>query len=551
MIGLDCVRRVGTDNLQFKSGNSTSVRSLGLGVKPIATELEPTFEAGRRQRTEALMTNRRLTLIPTLLLIAAFLHGFTWAQDIPAKLDALFTSPLYPVNGNVLVAEHGTAIYKKSFGFADARSKRLSTAASRFQLASVTKVFTSTAVLQLRDRGKLRLDDPFAKYFPEFPYPEITVRQLLSHTAGLPDFQIFEELVEADPSKTFTNADVIPALQRWKQPLMFKPGEAWSYSNPGYCLLALLVEKSSGLRFEDYVRHHIFAPAGMTESYFDTDTRPSPDANKAMEQRYALLIDKDLQSVEKSKWQGFVGNGGLISTTGELLRFDSALYSGALLKTQTLEEAFTPARLTNGQSAQTDTLNAFYGLGWFILNTDSDGKIVWHGGGRPGVVTVFLRNISKQQTVVVLDNSFNRETYRIGFNAMNILNGKPVAMRKKSLVRDYARALIEAGSDAAFCRLVELRSDSERYVLDEEEMNDLALQLLYAGASPNHNELAVDVARLNIAFFPESFNVYDTYGEILAALGRKELAIAMYRKSIEMNPNNESGKRALEELDKK
>lgn len=494
------------------------------------------------------METWRPSLIPTLLLIAAVLQGVTWAQDIPAQLDGLFTSPLYPVNGNVLVAEHGTAIYKKSFGFADAKRERPNTAASRFQLASVTKIFTSTAVLQLLDKGKLRLDNPFAKYFPEFPYPEITVRQLLSHTAGLPDFQIFEELVEADPSKTFTNADVIPALIRWKQPLAFKPGEAWSYSNPGYCLLALLVEKSSGLKFEDYVRQHIFAPAGMTESYFDTDLRSSPDANKAMEQQYPLLIDKDLQPVEKSKWQGFVGNGGLISTTGDLLRFDKALYSGALLKPHTLEEAFTPAKLTNGQSAQTDTLSALYGLGWFILDTESVGKIVWHGGGRPGVVTMFLRNISKLQTVVVLDNSFNRETYRIGFNAINILNRKPVSIRKKSLVRDYARALIETGSDAAFCKLVALRSDSERYFLDEEEMNDLALQLLYAGTSPNHNDLAVEVARLNIAFFPESFNVYDTYGEILAALGRKELAIAMYRKSIEMNPKNESGKRALEEL---
>ena len=470
------------------------------------------------------------------------------AQTIPEQLDRLFTSRQYPVNGNVLVAENGKTIYKRSFGFADAKNKLLNNEDSRFQLASITKIFTSTAVLQIRDKGKLNLDDPYIKYFPDFPYPEITIRHLLSHTSGLPDLQIFEDLVEKYPDKAFTNADVIPALKMWKKPLQSKPGEAWSYSNSGYCLLALLIEKLSGTKFEDYVREQIFTPAKMNDSYFETDDLASSDSKKAKEQRYPLIFDTELKGVADEKWKRITGNGGIISTTDDLLKFDQALYSGKLLKQSSMDEAFTPEKLTNGKNARTSTLDALYGLGWFIFEDESAGKIVWHGGGRPGIATVLLRNLTRRQTVVVFDNSFNRETYRIGVNAMNILNGKAIDIRKKSLAHDYALTLIEKGADAAFCKLIELKSNTATYYLDEDEMNDLALQLLYAGTSANHNELALEVAKLNIAFFPDSFNVYDTYGEILAKIGTKEMAIEMYRKSIFINPKNEGGKKALAKL---
>lgn len=469
-------------------------------------------------------------------------------QTLSSQLDDLFTSGQYPVNGNVLVAEKGKPVYKRSFGSADAGKHLLNDEYTRFQLASVTKIFTSTAVLQLRDAGKLGLDDPFVKYFPEFPYPRMTIRQLLSHTSGLPDFQIFEDPVEKDPARVFSNEDIIPALRAWKKPLPFQPGDGWSYSNPGYCLLASLVEKLSGVQFEAYVRRHIFEPAKMSDSYFETDQLARLDGKRAAEQTYRLLFDKELQAVRAEKWKSFKGNGGIISTTGDLLKFDRALYAGTYLKRSTLDEAFTPAKLNNGTNVKTDTLGAFYGLGWFVFEGEPTGKIVWHGGGRPGIVTVFLRDIDKDRTVIVLDNSFNRETYRTGLNALNILSGQPLSVRKRSLVRDYALTLIEKGEDAAYCRLIELRSDTAKYYVDEDDMNDLALQLLYAGRSANHNDLALATARLNIALFPESFNVYDSYGEILAKLGQKDLAISMYKRSIVLNPANEGGKRALAEL---
>lgn len=471
-------------------------------------------------------------------------------QALPAQLERIFTLPNSPINGNVLVVDNGQVIYQKSFGFADVRNKLLNNQSSRFDLASITKTFTSTAILRLKDEGKLKLDDPFVKYFPDFPYPEIKIRHLLSHTSGLPDFQIFEESVKKNPNKVLTNAAVIPALQEWKKPLGFKAGESWSYSNSGYCLLALLVEKLSESKFEVFIRQHIFEPAQMKESYFETEIRQNADPNRAYNQRYPFLYSDQLEIVNgKPKWNSLIGNGGIISTTNDLLKFDQALYSGKILKLSTLEEAFTPMKLNSGENARSDSLdNAFYGLGWFIFEDESAGKIVWHGGGRPGVVDIFLRNVTKKQTVIVLDNSFNRAVYRIGANAMNILNNKPLVPRKTSLVHSYGVTLVEKGIDEAFSNLIELKSDTDNYYLDEEEMNGLAYQLFYQASFPNHADLASEVAKLNTAFFPNSFNVYDTYGEILAKTGKKEAAILMYKKSISLNPNNEDGKKALAEL---
>ena len=138
------------------------------------------------------MKAKTFKLLSAFLVPAVFCVSNTVSQTVPEQLEGLFTSTQYPVNGNVLVAEKGKVIYKKSFGFADAKNKLPNREDSKFQLASITKIFTSTAVLQLRDKGKLNLDDPLVRHFPEFPYPDITIRHLLSHTSGLPDFQIFE-----------------------------------------------------------------------------------------------------------------------------------------------------------------------------------------------------------------------------------------------------------------------------------------------------------------------------------------------------------------------
>lgn len=488
------------------------------------------------------------------------INTYAIAQETQMRLDSFFQSvhKYGQINGSVLVADKGNIIYEKSFGFADFENEIPNSNNTGFMLASISKVFTSTAVLQLRDKGKFKLDDPLVKYFTNFPYHGITIRNLLSHTSGLPDYQLYEEQIDKNPYKVFTNKDLLPSLKIWTKQLSFKPGEKWEYSNTNFCLLALLVEKVSGITFQQYVQRYIFAPAKMSSTYFSRNPAKADKSNRAINYEYPFLFSDRLQNVDslkKYRWRtynasGFVGQGNVIATASDMLRFDNALYSGKLLKRSTLNEAFTPAKLSDGENtnATIGIGKASYGLGWFIFADTSSGKIVWHTGGQPGALSIFIRNITKRQTVIMFDNTFNRSIYGNGVTALAILNNKEVIIRKKSLTLEYGQTLVAGGVDAAFCKLECLKADSAHYYLSEDDMNELGLQLLYAATFSNHKELSLEVLKLNTLLFPFSFNTYDSYGEALVSIGKTKDAIYMYKKSIELNPNNEGGKQALKRL---
>lgn len=514
-------------------------------------------------KTHLIYKQKRMKLSFLFTLISIICSFKSYAQNIPERLDSFFNSvsSYRQINGSILVAENGSIIYKKSFGFADLENKIANSDSTEFTLASVSKVFTSTAILLLRDKGKLKLDDAFIKYFSDFPYPDITIRNLLSHTSGLPDYELYEKQINDNPNKIFSNKDVLPALKIWNQPLNSEPEVKWKYSNTNFCLLALLIEKLSGLRFEKYVQKNIFIPSKMYNTFFQKDASHLEDKNRAINYEHPFLYSseyRNVDSIKQYRWRlynssGFVGQGNILTTTVDLLKFDDALYSGKLLKLSTLEEAFTPTKLKNGEHANADIGigKASYGLGWFIFNDIANGKIVWHTGGQPGALSIFLRNITKKQTVIMFDNAFHKSLYTNGVNAIDILNNQPVITKKISLTQDYGSTLAEKGVDVAFCELQKLRADSMHYYLNEDDMNELGLRLLHEASFNGHNELALEVLKLNTLLFPKSFNTYDSYGEALAKTGKEEEAIFMYKKSLEMNPENEGGKKALDELQKK
>lgn len=475
------------------------------------------------------------------------------------RLDSLF-STLYrydQFNGNILVAGKGSMIYKKSFGLANTGNGIPNTDSTEFPLASVSKTFTSTAILQLLEKKKLLLDAPCQQYLPGFPYPGITIRHLLTHTSGLPDYELYDPMIKENPGKVFTNADVMPALINWRQPLA-EPGKKWSYSNTNYSLLAILIERLSGMSFQGYLQRFIFTPAGMYHTYFQADPFKVLNGNRVVNYEYPWLFSAAVQPVDSIpryktrlyNLAGFTGQGNIMTTTGDMLRFDEALYTGRLLKQQTLQLAFAPAILNNGDTALAASSigKAGYGLGWFIFRDTSAGKIVWHGGGVPGGLSIFMRNLSRNQAVIAFDNKFNLSLYRQGANAMNLINGLPAVNRTQSLIRKFAQALQSQGIDQALCTLLALRTDTLHYSFSEDDMNELGLQLLYAAKFEGHIELALQVLRLNILLYPSGFNTYDSYGEALAYTGKKQEAIFMYKRSIELNPGNEGGKRALKEL---
>ena len=353
------------------------------------------------------------------------LHG----QSIPAQLDSLFhqisTDPQIRFNGVVLVAGNDKIIYQNAIGYSNISTQKNNTIHTRFQLASLSKVFTATAIMQLVEKGDIQLDDALTKYLPTFPYTGITIRQILSHVSGLPDFR---EVYREKSPHALHNSDMIPALIQFGPPSS-APGTGWHYSSMGYALLANLVEKISGQSFPEYIQEHICKPAGMLHSYVLSPYMLNPDSLRAINyfsnSPGALTADDSIKLVLESPWQTIVGPGLMVSSAEDLLSFSEALFASKILSAKSQAEMYTIVKLKDGNNAKLDRAPIYAALGWGVDIDQSSGKIVSHNGGSMGIATILLRNLKTHQTVIVLENTDNMGILAFGVNAMNILSGKP------------------------------------------------------------------------------------------------------------------------------
>lgn len=495
--------------------------------------------------------------ISKLILLCIFCTGTvcTNAQNGQTSLKGYFSAleKNQQFNGNILIAEDGKIIYQASFGNADNDTKRLNTPRSVFPIMSITKTFTATAILQLQEKGKLRVTDFVNRYLPEFPYSTITIRHLLSHTSGLPSCQpLFDSLRLRQPDKIFTNADILPRYAALRPPLQYQPGENGNYDNINFIFLAILIEKVSGISYHDFVQKNILDHAGMTHTIFPEINfnryNQKEKVNLSLPSYYPHIYSTTLENADTSIMEkfwhnyNFMGFGEILSTTGDLFKYDQALYNGKLLKQKTLDGAFQHVNLNNGSDNPVGN-----GLGWNIQKDSTYGKIVLHGGGGMGLSAVLLRNISKHQTVIIIDNNHGQDglfVNSIAMDAIKILNGERVKSIGKSLAAEYGKTLVTMGTLQADKVLNKLLKDTINYNLSEEEFNSLGYDLL------KNNKLAeaIETFRINTQLFPSSWNAYDSYGEALLKNGNKQGAIKMYKKSIELNPNNEGGKKALYKL---
>lgn len=345
------------------------------------------------------------SVVNTLLLLALLLQGCQPRQathrDQSARLDSLF-STIPDLSGVVLVAEKGKPVYHKAFGFRDFAERIPMDTTTIFELASVSKQFTAMIIMMLQEGGQLNFDDPVDKYLPSLPYKNITIRNLLNHTSGLPDYQaIMDE--HWDKSRAAGNADILEYLSRYHPDKHFEPGDQYEYSNTGYVLLASIAEIASGKDFIDLCRTRIFAAVGMPSTDIRSPEEKALLSNLAIghiyipEQHRYLRADS-FPSSDYTIWLGSrKGPGRVTSTTSDLLKWDQALYSGSLVKNATLEQAFTPARLNN------DSLS-YYGFGWEIRTHPALGKVVWHTGSNPGYKNIIIRYRDINKTVIMLCN---------------------------------------------------------------------------------------------------------------------------------------------------
>ena len=491
-----------------------------------------------------------------MIFTALFVLGQSKQKAIDDYCKALVKNQQF--SGNVLVIENNKIVYENSFGYADYTTKTLNTVNIRFPIASISKIFTATAILQLKEKGRLNITDPVSQYLPEFPYPEVTIKHLLSHTSGLPPYNaFFDKARKENPDKTFTNKDFIPGIVANKQPLVYQPGEKGNYDNINFLVLALIVEKVSGMPYKNFIEKNILQPAGMAE----TSLFPLPEQFDGRKIKDFAFPHVYLHSYEttpvksnsipyvREYWHsyGFNGFADYVSTVRDLWKFDNALYKNTLLKQQTLEEAFVPTKLNSGENN-----SDYFGLGWEIEKDTSLGKLVYHSGAAMGLSSNILRNITKRQTVIIFDNAhFN--AHENASKLMMLLNGVSVDMPKKSIAKLYGHTLLSKGTIAANEILEKLKKDTANYYLSEDEMNTLGYDFM-GNSNPYHlpeqhfYKQAVETLKTNVNLFPNSWNAYDSYAEALLADGQKKEAIKMYQKSIELNPKNEGGKKILDQL---
>jgi CubicO group peptidase (beta-lactamase class C family) len=344
----------------------------------------------------------------TILIVAytLLLNLVLNAQDRALQFDSVFSS-LYSAGkftGNVLIAENGKPIFQKSYGKAF-REKGLDlNNESVFELASVSKQFTAMGIMILKKQGKLNYTDSLRKFFPGLPYHNISIRQLLNHTSGLPDYMDLAE-VHWDSTKIMTNAMMIQLLIEKKPPLLFLPGERWEYSNTGYALLGSIIEKASGQSFKDFMAEHIYKPLGMnsTQVYHKRLEKRSID-NYA----YGYVKDDSLGYIMADSsaqvaslvysLDGIFGDGIINSTTTDLLKWDQALYTEKLVSKKMLQEAFSPAPLNNGKTYG-------YGFGWLLVESKDFGSYMMHSGGWPGYATWIERHPKSNKTIILLANA--------------------------------------------------------------------------------------------------------------------------------------------------
>lgn len=331
-------------------------------------------------------------------------------------------------NGAVAVKYNGDLIFKKGYGTGNFETNTPFTPASQTELGSMSKQFTATAIMILWKDGKLQLTDHLNKYFdPPLPYKNITIEELLSHQSGLPAYPgLFDH--GWDPKKMATNKDIVTLLRKYHPASLFKPGTQYQYSNLGYILLAQIVNKVSGKPLDQFLKENVFLPFGMSSTGFF-----------AREKIFTMPLyapgvqwDKDSAKYTRPEYlkgkqyvyylSGRLGSGRLTSSINDLLKWDSLLYTNAVLPQPIIKEMFK-ARVPIPDEPYS------YGFGWFIKNGDP--STVFHTGSWPGNLTYIRRYTNTRSTIIILNNTSSKYMKDIRNTVDAIVEGRIWAYPKE------------------------------------------------------------------------------------------------------------------------
>lgn len=300
---------------------------------------------------------------------------------------------------SIAIVRNGEIVKARGYGLANVELNVAATPETVYQSGSMGKQFTATAAMMLAEEGKIAIDDKISKYFPDAPesWSNITIRNLLTHTAGTTDYP-----KDFDFRRDYTEAELLKKAQAI--PLAFAPGEKWSYSNVGYVTLGILISKVTGKFYGDFLQERIFRPLGMTTARMISEADIVP--NRAAGYRMPKGELKNQEWVSPS--MNTTADGSLYLTVLDMAKWDAALYTEKLLKKSSLDQMWTPVKLSNGNTRN-------YGFGWSLGEVRGH-KTVEHGGAWQGFTSFIARYVDDKLTIIVLVN-------RAGANPGNIAHG--------------------------------------------------------------------------------------------------------------------------------
>lgn len=322
-------------------------------------------------------------------------------KEIDHILSTAFSKGQF--NGQFLYAEGGNVLYSKSFGYKDLRNKTTLTNDDRFQLASTSKPFTGVAIMLLQDKGLVDIEKTVKEYLPDFLYDSITVKNLLQHRSGLPNY-IYTADIHWDAStirskrKSITNADITSLFKKHVKNLDFKPGSRFRYCNTNYAYLALIIEAVSKQTYSAFLEANIFTPLNMDKSFVYDHSNPLKDK---IAQGFSYSRRLGIYEVKPDYLDAVVGDKGIYSNVEDVFKFDRALYDTTFLSSKSLALLFEPAMPLEGNR------NNDYGLGFRVKKEDNGQETPYHNGWWKGFRTYFIHDKNNDRTLIWLNNRSN------------------------------------------------------------------------------------------------------------------------------------------------
>lgn len=440
-------------------------------------------------------------------------------------------------SGTVLVELNGNKVISKGYGFRNAELKEKNTPNTIFDIGSLTKQFTAAAILKLEMQCKLSTSDTITKYFQNVTVDKstITIHDLLRHQSGL------QSNVGGDYDP-ITEIAFLDSLMI--SPLQFKIGSDFSYSNIGYSLLALIIEKVTGQTYEQYLYENLWKPSGMEVTGY---SRPNFDTVLiaiGYGKNYTIWgKPTDKKWNENAPYYHLLGNGGILSTTEDLFKWHKSLLTENILSKEAKEKLYHPSIRSNEKN------NSIYAYGWDVFKTNRNTFRVWHNGTNNIFYADFMRFIDENTTLILMANKTFGGTDQLNFEIAKIIfekNYKPTIPKPDNETNQkFTLEIIEIINNKG---LEEAKLRYKNRPSKTDVLEHLLNRKGYDHLSENKFVEAIGIFTLNCIANPNSFNAYDSLGEAYMIKGDKISAIKNYEKSLKLDPTNENAVEMIKKM---